>query len=174
MYREKHARERLDLGNRLAVGFNMVGFSQGMVQFADSKAAGLLLIDSVLLTGMVPALSSAGGSARWLLWAAFGACAMALTEAFRVMLSRRDSVREDRVKSLAYFANVAKFRTATSYLEAFRESDGERVLETLLESNYDLARIAEAKFDAYRRAERATMGAALLWGLWVLAAALLA
>ncbi len=176
MYLEKHAKERLELGDRLSVGFQLLGTSQGMVQFADSKAGGLLLIVSVLLTGLVPALVQAGGTvpsgARWLLWAAFGACAIALVESFRVTISRRDRVREDRVKSLVYFAHVARYRNSASYLEAFRESEGERVLESLLESNYELAGIAQTKFAAVQRAERATLGAALLCGLWLLAASL--
>ena len=95
MYSDKKAKARLDLAHRLHLGLGMVGFNQGLVQFADSKANGLVLVNSIFLASMVPALEAARkGGPEWLKALAvvfFAVCVLGLLASIRVMLSRAGS-----------------------------------------------------------------------------------
>lgn len=168
MYSDKKNKERLDLAHRLHVGLGMVGFNQGLVQFADSKANGLVIVNSIFLASMVPALEGMKRTAspEWLklLAGAFFACSvLALLASLLVTLSRGAPADEPRAKSLLFHKHIIEFTKAQSYVDEVREADGERILDSLLVSNFDLATIASAKFKAYKIAERLTLGAALLW-----------
>jgi hypothetical protein len=167
MYSDKKNKERLDLGHRLHVGLGMVGFNQGLVQFADSKANGLVVVNSIFLASMVPALEGVRHAGpEWLRMmggAFFACCVLALLASLMVMISRGAPAGEARGKSLLFHKHIIELGKAQSYVDEVREADGEKLLDSLLVSNFDLATIASAKFRAYKIAERLTLGAAVLW-----------
>ncbi|MBI3725818.1 hypothetical protein HY251_17970 [bacterium] len=166
MFKDKKTKERLDLADRLATGLSVLGLNQGLVQFADSKANGLLLIDSILLAVMVPHIGVLHSGApiymRCVFGAFFGACALALVAALRVIVARAPETGERRPTSIVFFKHIASLGRAHDYVELFRDSEGESVLESVLISSYDLATIARAKFQAYKQAEKLTMLSTLL------------
>ena len=162
MYVDKKTKERLALGERISIALGMVGFNQGLVQFADSKANGLLLVNSIFLASMVSALDAPGGG-RALAVVFFVACVVALLASLRVMLARAVATDDPRPRSLFFHKHITGFSKGQSYVDEVRASEGEPFLDALLLSNYDLAGIASAKFAAYKTAERLTLVSAVLW-----------
>jgi hypothetical protein len=166
MYSDKKTKERIDLPRRLSLSMEMIGFNQGLIQFADSKANGLVVVSSIFLASLSPALEHLK-TASLLEKAVAGASAvasiLALLASLRVMLSRAPDTHDPRPRSLLYHKHIIGFTKAQSYVDEFREAEGEKVLDSFLMSNYDLAAIASAKFSAYKTAERLTLLGALLW-----------
>jgi hypothetical protein len=169
VYKDKKTKERLELGEQLSIALGMLGLSQGLIQFADSKANGLVLVNSIFILAMTPALEKVREGSNGLLASALGAffvvAALALLASLWVTLSRGGSGDEPRPKSIVFFKHVAALAKGSSYVEEVREAEGERVLESVLLSNYDLSQIAKKKFSACKLAERCTVLATLLWVL---------
>ncbi len=167
MYKDKKTKEKLELSDRLNLGMSVLGLNQGLIQFADTKANGLVLFDSILLAVMVPHLGAIryGGPipTRVVLGAFFVTCGLALLASLRVIVARAPDTGEKRPTSIVFFKHIAALGRAHDYTELFKESEGEQVLESLLLSGYDIATIAQAKFRAYQTAERLTLLSAILW-----------
>ena len=166
MYKDKKAKERIELGDRLTFSLELLSLNQGLIAFADSKANGLVLANSIFILAMAPALEKLH-SAPTLVLAAQGGffCVtiLALLASLWVTTSRAASSDEPRPKSIVFFKHIANMARGSTYVDEVRESDGERVLESLLLSNYDLSQIAKAKFSAFKLAESLTLFAAMLW-----------
>jgi hypothetical protein len=178
VYVDRKTGERLDVGARLGLSLGMVTLNQGLVQFADQKANGLVVVSSIFLASLAPSLDHLDAAEhphlRDLGLAACAAAILALLAALRVMLARNAAASPHAPqvgRSLVFFKHVSAIPKAADYIETFREADGERVLDSLLASNHDVCAIANMKFKAYRWAERLTLLAAVLWGAAILAAA---
>jgi hypothetical protein len=166
MYSDKKSRERIDVARRLSLSLEMIGFNQGLIQFADSKANGLVVVSSIFLASLSPAIEhmrAAPLAEKVLAGTSAAASVLALLASLRVMLARAPASNDPRPRSLLYHKHILGFTKAQSYVDEFREADAEKVLESFLMSNYDLAAIASAKFAAYKAAERLTLLGALLW-----------
>ena len=166
MYTDKKTKERVEVGRRLEIALSMLGFNQGLIQFADSKANGLVVVSSIFLASLAPAIEhvrTAPLPVKALAGVSCAASVLALLASLRVMLARAHDTHEPRPKSLLYHKHILGFSKAQSYVDEVRESEAEKVLESFLMSNYDLAAIASAKFAAYKTAERLTLLGALLW-----------
>lgn len=167
MYKDKKTKERLELGERLKLSLDMLALNQGLIQFADSKANGLVLVNSIFILAMAPALEKFHQGASQVLEVVLGGfflvAVAALLASLVVTLSRGGSNDEPRPKSIVFFKHVASLSRGANYVDEVREADGEKVLESVLLSNYDLSLIAKAKFGAYKLAESLTLFAALAW-----------
>ncbi len=166
MYSDKKTKERIELEDRLELALGMLGFNQGLIQFADSKANGLVVVNSIFLASLAPALDHMKTAPLGVKVAA-GAAALVsvlgLLASLHVMLSRANETHEPRPKSLIYHKHILAFTKAQSFVDEFREADGEKVLDAFLFSIYDLAAIANKKFAAYKTAERLTLVGAICW-----------
>jgi hypothetical protein len=166
MYSDKKTKERIDLGHRIELSLAMLGFNQGLIQFADSKANGLVVVNSIFLASLAPALDhmkAAPLGLKVVAGASAAASVFGLLASLMVMLSRATETHEPRPKSLIFHKHILGFTKAQSYVDEFREADGEKVLDSFLFSIYDLAGIANVKFRAYKTAERLTLLGAVLW-----------
>jgi hypothetical protein len=166
MYLDKKSKEQVALAHRLELALGMLGFNQGLIQFADSKANGLVVVSSIFLASLSPVLDHLKGAPVWLEVLAGASAAvsvLALLASLRVMLARAADTHEPRPRSLLYHKHILAFTKAQSYVDEVREAEGEKVLDAFLFSTYDLAAIAQTKFHAYKTAERLTLTGAVLW-----------
>jgi len=166
MYSDKKTKERIDLGRRIELSLGMLGFNQGLIQFADSKANGLVVVNSIFLASLTPSLDHmkvAPVGMKALAGASAAVSVLALLASLWVMLSRAPDTHEPRPKSLIYHKHILTFSKAQNFVDEFREAEGEKVLDAFLFSTFDLAAIANAKFRAYKTAEQLTLLGAVLW-----------
>ena len=168
MFADKKTKQRVELPHRLGFGLGLLQFNQSLIQFADSKANGLVLVNSIFLASMAPAVEllkrpTTGTAVRAVALLFFAVSVLALLASLWVTLARAPHTHEERPTSLAYYKHILSFHTAQGYVDAFRDSDGEHALDALLVATHDLAGIASAKFKAYKSAERLTLLGAMLW-----------
>jgi len=168
MYADKKTKQRVELPHRVGLGLGLMNFNQSLIQFADSKANGLVLVNSIFLASMAPAIDvlkkpTTGTSIKAVALVFFAVSVLALLGSLWVTLARAPHDHGERPKSLAYYKHILSYHSAQGYVDEFRESDGEHALDALLVATYDLAGIASAKFKAYKSAERLTLLGAVLW-----------
>ncbi len=168
MYADKKTKQRVELPHRLGLGLGLLNFNQSLIQFADAKANGLVLVNSIFLASMASAIEvlkrpTTGTGVKVLALAFFAVSVLALLGSLWVTLARAPQTQEQRPASLAYYKHILSFHSAQGYVDAFRESDGEHALDALLVATHDLAGICSAKFKAYKGAERLTLLGAVLW-----------
>jgi hypothetical protein len=141
--------------------FEILNYNQQLVQFADSKAGNLIVINSLFIAA---AQTSSTSSLLLKLFqlSLVAASGMALLLCLSVIMSRTQLPRLPR-KDCIFFADVAQRKTMGQYLRDFAQTDPQDLLDDTLRRTYVLAIIARRKFDTYAWAQRATAGAALMW-----------
>lgn len=147
--------------------------NQGLVEFADSKAGSLILLNSLLIAA-VTALPNAGTVGLFKLAAVLVASA-AVFLCFQVITSRPASADSEssplaRKKvggwesdDFVFFATIAAHRDGQEYARAFSQSRPEARHQALLRRSYVLATIAQRKFSQYAVAQQVTTAAMAVW-----------
>ena len=166
----KRARAPLGAQEQVSAAFALVAFNQGLIQFADGKANGLVLVSSIFLASMVPFLAevrapgAASEETRVVLVLFFVSSVSSLLASLAVIASR--SRRRPGValgRGLLLFSDILEHPTADDYVEEFRRTDPDALVRSLVASNHHLASIASAKFRAYGVAQALTFATAGLW-----------
>ena len=141
--------------------FEILNYNQQLVQFADSKAGNLIVINSLFI-----AAAQASGSTSPLLklfqLSLVMASGVALLLCLSVIMARAQVPRLPR-KDCIFFADVVQRRNMSQYVHDFAQIGPQGLLEDTLRRTYILATIAQRKFQAYTWAQRATAGAAVMW-----------
>src|SRR5580658_8803948 len=122
MYSDKKTKERIELAHRLEVALSMLGFNQGLIQFADSKANGLVVVNSIFLASLAPAFEHARSGPmglKLLAGASAAVSVLGLLASLRVMLARAHDTHDPRPKSLLYHKHILSFTKAQSYVDEF-------------------------------------------------------
>ncbi len=149
-----------DLGREAC---EVLNYNQQLIQFADSKAGTLILINSLFVAAM-GAGSAAASSLDILRVLTVLVSAMAVVLCLVVVMSRQEDQPQSRA-DLVFFADILKRPNAGHYASEFVRTPSEVFVDDLLHRTYVLARIAQRKFQAYGWAQRAT---ALSGSLWLL------
>jgi hypothetical protein len=140
--------------------FEVLNYNQQLIQFADSKAGNLIVINSLFIAA---AQAGGGGLALKLLQMALICTAGgALLLCLAVIMSRAYLPRMPR-KDCIFFGDIAQRRNMQHFVRDFTACSGQDHLEDSLRRTYVLALIASRKFSIYGWAQWLTAGAALLW-----------
>jgi hypothetical protein len=128
----------------------------GWVQFADAKAAGVLVLLGLGLADLLDhagrlshahRLTSAWGTlASVALWAALALALVTVVETSRALFPRIAPVR----KSAFFFGSVAEYKSGAEYASALTELSLPQATEQLAEQAWELSRIASRKFARLR------------------------
>ncbi len=141
----------------------VLNYNQQLVQFADSKAGTLILINSLFVAAM-GAGSPSGANLEVLRVLTVLASALAVVLCLVVVMSRQEDPPQARA-DLVFFADILKRPNAGHYASEFVRTPADVHVDDLLHRTYVLARIAQRKFQAYGWAQRAT---ALSGSMWLL------
>jgi hypothetical protein len=153
--------------------------NQGLVEFADSKAGSLILLNSLLIAA-VSALPNSGQLGLFKMASVLVASA-AVFLCFQVISSRAggsDSAAEDGplfpkksassgwdAYDFVFFGAVARHKTGEDYVRSFERSTPDSRRRAMLFRTHVLAGIAQRKFSQYALAQKITT---LAMGVWVL------
>lgn len=151
--------------------FQILQYNQNLVQFADSKANTLILINSIALASsfglavaMPPEWRPVATALRiGFLLASIASVALCLT----VVLSRIDPPPQMRRRDLVFFADILARPTPFVYRHDFAHTDDAMFLQDLLERNYRVAEIAHRKYRFYGIAQQATVCACAIWMAYI-------
>ena len=151
----------LQESDRLRFAMSIMQYNQSMVNFTDSKANSLLLINSIFLATVSGRAQGSLSSVLPLVAVVAAACAILLCG--MVIFARMPGqIRPDRAK-LIFFAHIRQRTNRAAYLDDFQRSSPGEITESLLKQIYDLASVVERKFRAYQLAQLATVLSAALW-----------
>ena len=167
MYLSKRDKEIVDPADQLEIAFSILNYNQNLIQFADSKANALLLINSIFIASLgafLPTIKSDGSTTLYLVFLLFMvACIFSLLLALGVIMTRSGTSAHTPPRSLFYFGHIADFSTADSYCHEFAHAEIEHVRQATLANVYVLAKIAQGKFAVYHMAQTATLISSSLW-----------
>ena len=150
----------------------ILNYNQGLVEFADSKAGSLILLNSLLIAA-VGALPSSGDLGAFKL-ISVALCSAAVYYCFQVISSkeskpkahnmRRKRVSEDwEQDDFLFFGCIGKHKSGSDYCRAFQESGEEDRQRALLQRTYVISQIADRKFGQYKTAQMITSVALVVW-----------
>ena len=152
----------------------MVSYNQGLVEFADSKAGSLILLNSLLIAaiGALPATGNLG--VFKLLSVAL--CSTAVYFCFQVIISkesapsnhnvrRKKSSEEWEKDDYLFFGCISRFKSGADFCRAFERSSKEGRIRALLHRTFVISEIAERKFGQYKTAQYITSIALAVWVL---------
>lgn len=143
--------------------YQVLNYNQQLIQFADSKAGNLIVINSLFIAAVQATGLKAAGSLAHTLQAGYVLLAcIAVLYCLSVITSRGDNATNPR-KDLAFFGDILARRSATSYVSEFRSTSPQLHLEDILRRTYVLAGIAQRKFASFGAAQNLTVYAATLW-----------
>lgn len=150
----------------------ILNYNQGLVEFADSKAGSLILLNSLLIAA-VGALPSNGNLGYFKL-ASVVLCSAAVYVCFQVISSKdsnRDSKFSQPKKSaenwekndFLFFGCIQKHKSGDEFCRAFGESDDDSRRRSILQRTYIISKIAGRKFAQYKTAQQMTSVALVVW-----------
>ncbi|MFN8609974.1 MAG: DUF5706 domain-containing protein [Vulcanimicrobiota bacterium] len=142
--------------------FEVLNYNQQLIQFADSKAGNLIVINSLFI-----AAAQAAHPGHPLLLKLFQVplvftAGSALLLCLLVIMNRAGLPKMPR-KDCIFFGDIAQRRNMNQFVSEFSSAGEQQHLEDSLRRTYILALIASRKFSLYAWAQGLTACAALLW-----------
>lgn len=152
----------------------ILNYNQGLVEFADSKAGSLILLNSLLIAA-VGALPSSGDLGAFKL-ISVALCSAAVYFCFQVISSRESKPESHNMRrkmqtagwerdDFLFFGCVSKHKSGSDYAQALLNSDEDCRQHALIQRSYIIAQIADRKFKQYKTAQMIT---SIALGVWVL------
>ena len=150
----------------------ILNYNQGLVEFADSKAGSLILLNSLLIAA-VGALPSTGELEAFKLVSVV-LCSVAVYVCFQVIRSHDEGDKRPTVgrrkpaenwenNDFLFFGCISKHKTGDEFCRAFGHSDDNARRRALLQRTYVISQIANRKFAQYRTAQQITSVALVVW-----------
>lgn len=150
-------------------------YNQGLVEFADSKAGSLILLNSLLIAA-VAALPN-GGQAGMLKMAAVIVASLAVFLCFQVISSKAGTDQEGggspavvrkrptgwQADDFIFFGTIGNHKSGEDYCRAYGLSNPDARRRALLQRTFIIADIAKRKFGHYAVAQKVTTAAMACW-----------
>ena len=149
---------------RVQDAFQILNYNQQLIQFADSKAGNLIVVNSLFIAASQADRLHDGGF--WLLQAAYVVLACLAVLYCLTVITARLQPGETGRKDLIFFDDILSHQGSRHYLRAFRDIQPSQQLDDILRRTHTLAGIAQRKFLNFGTAQRLTVWAA---GVWVAA-----
>lgn len=147
---------------QLAGAYQILNYNQQLIQFADSKASSLIVINSLFI-----AAAQSGASSGLLLRLSQGfllaVAGLALLLCLFVIMSQSAGLPRLPRRDFIFFHDIVEKRKSDRYAHEYMVSGVTQRTEDALRRTYVLALIARHKFAAYTWAQRVTALAALVW-----------
>ncbi|MBI2266284.1 MAG: hypothetical protein HYU64_14150 [Armatimonadetes bacterium] len=161
--------EKTDMFHRIESAFDILHFTQNLIQFADNKANTLIVINSIFLASL-PSLAAertfmvvGGGFLGILRGLFFVASVTAVIYCLLVVMARKDNPETSKRPDLIFFDDIVKHKNASSYFYEYMKIGDATLLEDLARRNFNAAGIAQNKYNLYGTALRVTFASCLLW-----------
>ncbi len=166
MWLDKKAQKEVELPKQIEFAFNILNYNQGLIQFADSKANALLLINSIFIASICPFIElfkKGGPLITGLVVVFFVASIVSILLALGVITARQVSDIEATNRTLVFYGHITENNSPEGYIHEFGSSEIKKFRESLLVNVYVLAKIASNKFKIYGVSQGLTMFSSILW-----------
>lgn len=142
--------------------FEILNYNQQLIQFADSKAGNLIVINSLFIAASQAGSNSPALALKLLQLLLVFTAGGALLLCLCVIMSQANLPTMPR-KDCIFFGDIAQRKNMNQFVRDFTACSGQIHLEDSLRRTYVLALIASRKFSIYAWAQLLTAGAAFLW-----------
>ena len=149
---------------RLTDAYHALNYNQQLIQFADSKAGNLIVINS-LFVAAAQAQSHASQLAKWSQSIYVSLAAVAVLFCLAVISSKGKYVSDKGRPDILFFGDILKRSSADSYRNDLTTLDSDDLISDTTNRTYQLAQIAARKFRLYHYAQNLTSLAACAWVL---------
>jgi len=159
----------MELPERISYAYSTLKYNQDLIQFAESKANTLLIINSIFLatiTGIMGASHEAGfmvtifGIAK-ILFLLIAICSV--IACLMVVAPAKGDLKYTRRRDLIFYKDILHHNTPEAYRFEFCKTQTPQLLEDLLKRCYSLSHITDLKFSRYNLAQRVTFLSCILW-----------
>lgn len=150
-------------------------YNQGLVEFADSKAGSLILLNSLLIAA-VAALPNGGdlglfklgsllisSAAVFVCFQVIRSAALPADDAPAGLMARQRSRTTWEADDFLFFDRVTSHKNGEEYCRAYGQSHPDARRRSLLQRTYVIAGIAKRKFAQYATAQKLTTVAMAVW-----------
>jgi len=164
--RENYSEETKE---RMEFALSVINFNQGLIQFAETKANTLLIVNSIFLatvTAMMEVhvaenLFSAIFSTVRILFLVTTACS--IITCLMVVMPKSDNNPIQGKKDLIFFMDILSHSNRDNYMFEFHKTKTATLIDDLLRRGYMTATIAKEKFNRYKVAQIMTFISTFLW-----------
>lgn len=167
MWLDKRERQEIPMKDEIRLIFDILTYNQGLVQFADGKANGLLLINSIFIASVAPFIEvfrrGSLGVGLVLILGFFFLSVTSILLSLGVIMTRKVSEIEDRNKSLLFYGHIIESNSPEGYIHEFSNAEAGKFRESLLINVFVVARIAARKYGMYNHAQTFTLLSCLSW-----------
>ncbi len=167
MILDKRNREEMPLKTQISIAFDILNYNQGLIQFADGKANGLLLINSIFIASVAPFIETfrkgAGGFGMLLLGGFFVLCVVSIMLSMSVIMNRKLPEVEDKNRGIIFYGHIVETRSADGYIHEFHATEAARFKDNLLTNVYTVSQIATRKYQIYSYAQALTLLSCITW-----------
>ncbi|MEQ8222327.1 MAG: Pycsar system effector family protein [Candidatus Eremiobacterota bacterium] len=154
---------------RMEFALSVINFNQGLIQFAETKANTLLIINSIFLatvTAMMEGTVSEGflgiifNTVR-ILFMVTTICS--IITCLMVVMPKSDSNPLHGKKDLIFFMDILSHSNSENYMFEFHKTKSITLIDDLLRRGYMTATIAKEKFNRYKIAQIITFTSTFFW-----------
>lgn len=149
--------------------------NQGLIEFADSKAGSLILLNSLLIAA-VSALPISGelgmfklgsllitSAAIFVCFQVISSKANATQDASAALVEKKNQKNSWETNDFIFFGCVTSYKSGEEYCRAYGQSNPDSRRRAVLNRTYILAGIAQRKFSQYAIAQKLTAIAMVVW-----------
>lgn len=167
MYIDRRSREELPVAKEVQFAFSILNYNQSLVQFADSKANALLLINSIFLAALTPfteILQKLSGPGFMVFIGFVITCIISILLSMSVITTKRVPLDDDpRTTSLVFYQDVMEMNSPEGYVNEFNTQEARQLRDSLLRNVFVVSTIAQQKFSVYNSAQSMTFLSTLFW-----------
>ena len=164
--RENYSEETKE---RMEFSLSVINFNQGLIQFAETKANTLLIINSIFLATVTAMMEThvAGNlfstifSTVRILFMVTTACS--IITCLMVVMPKSDNNPIQGKKDLIFFMDILSHSNGENYMFEFHKTKTATLIDDLLRRGYMTASIAKEKFNRYKVAQIMTFISTFFW-----------
>lgn len=170
MFLDKRNQVEVEIPEQIDIAFHILNYNQGLIQFADSKANALLLINSIFIAALTPFIERLGHNtiASAIALAFFIFSVISILMALGVIMTRTGGIVENRSKTLAFYGHIIENNSPDGYIHEFSTCEAKKFKDSILGNIYTVSKIANAKFSIYNQGQTMTLLSSLLWIVTIL------
>lgn len=169
VYKKRRDCEQEEAKERMEFALSAISFNQGLIEFAETKANTLLVINSIFLATLTAMMDihitenlfSVIFSTVRILFLVTTACSV--ITCLMVVMPKSDNNAMEGKKDLIFFMDILSHSNWENYMFEFHRTKTITLIDDLLRRGYMTASIAKEKFSRFKVAQIMTFISTFFW-----------
>ncbi len=154
---------------RMAYAFSTLHFNQNLIQFAETKANTLLLINSIFLATVTTMMERGlgqdliGNVFQIVKILFFITSAISVITCLMVVIPKSDDPSENKRRDMIFYMDILQYNSINNYTYEFHRTKASTLREDILKRCYMISKIASSKYNRYRMSQNMTFLSCTFW-----------